>query len=117
MINAETIKYTSHELTMKSIEYAKSGRLAPITPVIAEIVPPLKTMTDENWLDRGIFKPVEDPVYGSIICAQSQWKATETPPRTKWACRPVGYDNSHIYLKYMGFGPEKLKDLEKSKVV
>jgi crotonobetainyl-CoA:carnitine CoA-transferase CaiB-like acyl-CoA transferase len=117
MINAETIKYTSHELTMKSIEYAKSGRLAPITPVIAEIVPPLKTMTDENWLDRGIFKPVDDPVYGSIICAQSQWKATETPPRTKWACRPVGYDNSHIYLKYMGFGPEKLNELEKSKIV
>ena len=117
MINAETIKYTSHELTMKSIEYAKSGRLAPITPVIAEIVPPLKTMTDENWLDRGIFKPVEDPVYGSVICAQSQWKATETPPRTRWACRPVGYDNSHIYLKYMGIGPEKLKELEKSKIV
>jgi crotonobetainyl-CoA:carnitine CoA-transferase CaiB-like acyl-CoA transferase len=117
MINAETIKYTSHELTMKSIEYAKSGRLAPITPVIAEIVPPLKTMTDENWLDRGIFRPVEDPVYGSIICAQSQWKATETPPRTKWACRPVGYDNSYIYLKYLGYGPVKLKELEKSKVV
>jgi crotonobetainyl-CoA:carnitine CoA-transferase CaiB-like acyl-CoA transferase len=117
MINAETIKYTSHELTMKSIEYAKSGRLAPITPVIAEIVPPLKTMTDENWLDRGIFKPVEDPVYGSVICAQSQWKATETPPRTKWACRPVGYDNSHIYLKFMGFGPEKLKELEKARIV
>jgi crotonobetainyl-CoA:carnitine CoA-transferase CaiB-like acyl-CoA transferase len=117
MINAETIKYTSHELTMKSIEYAKSGRLAPITPVIAEIVPPLKTMTDENWLDRGIFKPVEDPVYGSVICAQAQWKATETPPRTKWACRPVGYDNGFIYVKYLGYGPVKLKELETSGVI
>jgi len=112
MINPETAKYTSHELTMKSIDYAKSGRLAPITPVVAEIVPPWNTMHDENWIDRGIFTPVQDPVYGSVVCAQAQWKSTETPPRTKWACRPVGYDNGHIYLRYFGFGPVKLKELE-----
>ncbi len=117
LINAETIKYTSTELTMKSIEYAKTGRLAPITPVIAEIVPPMKTMRDENWLDRGIFSPVDDPVYGSIICAQSQWKSTETPPRTKWVCRPVGYDNGYIYLDYLGYGPSKLKKLESEGVI
>lgn len=112
MINPETEKYTSHELTLKSIEYAKSGRLAPITPVVAEIVPPAKTMQDEVWRDRGIFTPVQDPVYGSVVCAQAQWKATETPPRTKWVCRPVGYDNGYVYLKYMGYGPVKLKELE-----
>ena len=112
MIDPETKKYTSEELTQKSVEYAKSGRLAPITPVVAEIVSPWKAMHDENWQDRGIFTPVQDPVYGSVLCAQSQWKSTETPPRTKWACRPVGYDNGHIYLKYLGYGPAKLKELE-----
>lgn len=112
MIDPETAKYTSHELTMKSIEYARSGRLAPITPVVAEIVSPWAAMHDENWQDRGIFTPVQDPVYGSIVCAQAQWKATETPPRTKWACRPVGFDNGYVYLNYFGFGPEKLKELE-----
>ena len=112
MINPETEKYTSHELTLKSIEYAKSGRLAPITPVVAEIVPPAKTMQDEVWRDRGIFTPVQDPVYGSVVCAQAQWKSTETPPRTKWVCRPVGYDNGYVYLKYLGYGPVKLKELE-----
>ncbi len=112
MINPETEKYTSQELTMKSVEYAKSGRLAPITPVVAEIVSPDKAMRDEIWRDRGIFTPVQDPVYGSVVCAQAQWKSTETPPRTKWVCRPVGYDNGHVYLKYMGYGPVKLKELE-----
>jgi crotonobetainyl-CoA:carnitine CoA-transferase CaiB-like acyl-CoA transferase len=112
MINPETEKYTSQELTMKSVEYAKSGRLAPITPVVAEIVSPDKAMRDEVWRDRGVFMPVQDPVYGSVVCAQAQWKATETPPRTKWVCRPVGYDNGYIYLKYMGYGPVKLKELE-----
>ena len=112
MINPLTAQFTSQELTQKSIEYAKTGRLAPITPVVAEIASPWKTMQDENWRDRGIFTPVQDPVYGSVVCAQAQWKATETPPRTKWVCRPVGYDNGYIYLKYMGFGPVKLKELE-----
>jgi len=111
MINPETEKYTSEELTMKSVEYAKTGRLAPITPVVAEIVSPEKAMRDEVWRDRGVFTPVQDPVYGSIVCAQAQWKATETPPRTKWVCRPVGYDNGFIYLKYLGYGPVKLREL------
>ena len=117
MINPETEKYTSQELTMKSVEYAKSGRLAPITPVVAEIVSPDKAMRDEVWRDRGVFMPVQDPVYGSVVCAQAQWKATETPPRTKWVCRPVGYDNGYVYLKYMGFGPVKLKELEAKGVI
>lgn len=117
MINPETEKYTSQELTMKSVEYAKSGRLAPITPVVAEIVSPDKAMRDEVWRDRGVFMPVQDPVYGSVVCAQAQWKATETPPRTKWVCRPVGYDNGFVYLKYMGYGPVKLKALEGKGVI
>ncbi len=117
MINPLTSHYTSEELTNKSIDYAKSGRLAPITPVVAEIVPPWKTMQDENWQERGIFTPVQDPIYGSIVCAQAQWKATETPPRTKWVCRPVGYDNGFVYLKYLGHGPVRLKELEEKGII
>ena len=117
MINPETLKYTSQELTIKSIEYAKKGRLAPITPVVAEIVSPWAAMHDEVWRDRGVFTPVQDPVYGSIVCAQSQWKSTETPPRTKWACRPVGYDNGFVYLKYMGYGPVKLRELTEKEII
>jgi len=117
MINPETEQYTSQELTMKSIEYAKRGRLAPITPVVAEIVPPWNAMNDEVWRDRGVFTPVQDPVYGSIICAQAQWKSTETPPRTKWVCRPVGYDNGYVYLKYLGYGPAKLRELTEQGVI
>ncbi len=117
MINPETSKYTSHELTQKSIEYAKTGRLAPITPVVAEIVSPWRTMHDENWIERGMFTPVQDLEYGSVVCAQAQWKATETPPRTKWVCRPVGADNGYIYLKYLGYGPVMLEELKNRSVV
>ena len=117
MINPLTEQYTSRELTQKSVDYAKSGRLAPITPVVAEIVSPWKAMHDENWIERGMFTPVQDPVYGSVVCAQSQWKATETPPRTKWACRPAGHDNDFIYLRYLGYGPVKLEELKAKRIV
>lgn len=117
MIDPLTAQYSSQELTRKSIEYAKSGRLAPITPVVAEIVSPWKAMQDENWKDRGMFTPVHDPVYGTVVCAQAQWKATETPPRTKWVCRPVGYDNVYVYLNYLGYGPARLKELEGTGII
>jgi crotonobetainyl-CoA:carnitine CoA-transferase CaiB-like acyl-CoA transferase len=113
----ETRKYTSEELVQMSLEYTKKGRLAPITPVVAPIVAPEETMKDANWLDRGIFTPVIDPVYGELIVAQAQHKMTETPIRTKWVCRPVGYDNEFVYLKYMGFGPSKLAELKAQEII
>jgi CoA:oxalate CoA-transferase len=74
-------------------------------------------MRDANWLDRGIFTPVKDPVYGELIVAQAQHKMTETPARTKWLCRPVGFDNEHVYLKYLDIGPGRLKELKAAGII
>jgi crotonobetainyl-CoA:carnitine CoA-transferase CaiB-like acyl-CoA transferase len=117
LVFAETRKYTNEELVGMSVEYARKGRLAPITPVVAPVCSPEEAMYDANWLDRGIFTPIEDPVYGELVVAQAQHKMTETPIRTKWVCRPVGYDNEHIYLKYMGFGPRRLKELKEKGII
>lgn len=117
LVFAETRKYTNEELVTMSVEYAKKGRLAPITPVVAPVSSPEEAMQVANWLDRGIFVPVQDPVYGELVVAQAQHKMTETPIRTKWVCRPVGYDNEHIYLRYMGFGPRRLRELKKARVI
>ena len=117
LVFAETQKYTNEELVKMAVEYGKKGRLAPITPVVAPVCSPMETMRDANWAERGIFSPVKDPVYGEIVVAQAQHKMTETPIRTKWVCRPVGYDNGHIYLKYLGFGPSKLSELKNSSLI
>ena len=117
LVFAETRKYTNQELVTMSVEYSKHGRLAPIAPVVAPVVDPMETLKDLNWGDRGLFTPVDDPVFGPVILAQAQYKLTETPPRTKWACRPVGYDNGFVYLKHLGYGPEKLKKLIKAGVI
>jgi crotonobetainyl-CoA:carnitine CoA-transferase CaiB-like acyl-CoA transferase len=117
LVFAETRKYTNEELVDMSVEYTKKGRLAPITPVVAPVCSPEETMHDANWLERGIFTPVIDPVYGELVVAQGQYKLTETPIKTKWVCRPVGYDNGHIYLKYMGLGPRRLKELKEAGII
>jgi crotonobetainyl-CoA:carnitine CoA-transferase CaiB-like acyl-CoA transferase len=117
LVFAETCKYTSQELVGMSVDYARKGRLAPITPVVAPVCSPEQAMHDANWLDRGIFTPIKDPVYGELVVAQAQHKMTETPIRTKWVCRPVGYDNEHIYLKYMGLGPRRLKSLKEKGII
>lgn len=117
LVFTETRKYTNEELVEMSLEYTRKGRLAPITPVVAPVCSPEETMQDSNWLERGIFTPVIDPVYGELIVAKEQYKLTETPIRTKWVCRPVGYDNEHIYLKYLGLGPKKLKELRERDIL
>jgi crotonobetainyl-CoA:carnitine CoA-transferase CaiB-like acyl-CoA transferase len=117
LVFAETQKYTNLELINMAIEYAKKGRLAPITTVVAPVCSPMEAMKDPNWVERGIFSPVKDPVYGEFVVAQAQQKMTETPVRTKWICRPIGYDNEQVYLKYMGFSPSKLKKLKKAGII
>jgi crotonobetainyl-CoA:carnitine CoA-transferase CaiB-like acyl-CoA transferase len=117
LLFAETRKYTNDELVNMSLRYGKEGRLAPITPVVVPVCSPMEAMKDANWLDRGLFTPVDDPVYGPITVAQAQYKMTETPPRVKWVCRPLGYDNDFIYLKYLGLGPTRLKKLKEAGIV
>jgi crotonobetainyl-CoA:carnitine CoA-transferase CaiB-like acyl-CoA transferase len=117
LVFEETQKYTSEQLLNLSLEYSKHGRLAPITCVIAPVLSPKDAMEDPNWKDRGIFTPVTDPVYGKIVTAQAQYKMTETPLRTKWICRPAGYDNEFVYLKHLGLGPTKLKRLKDKGII
>jgi crotonobetainyl-CoA:carnitine CoA-transferase CaiB-like acyl-CoA transferase len=117
LVFEETRKYTSQELMDMSLEYSKHGRLAPITCVIAPVLSPEDALNDPNWKDRGIFTPIADPIYGDVITAQAQYKMTETPLRTKWICRPAGYDNEYIYLKHLGLGPTKLKKLKDQGII
>ena len=61
-------------------------------------------LQEQNWWDRGVFQEIDDPHYGKLTVQGPAWKMSETPPRLKWLCRPVGADNEFIYLKYLGMG-------------
>jgi len=56
----------------------------------------METMKTENWWVRRSFEKFIDPHYGELTIANQAWKMTETPPRVKWVCRPVGGQRLHL---------------------
>jgi crotonobetainyl-CoA:carnitine CoA-transferase CaiB-like acyl-CoA transferase len=93
----------------------KEGRAAAV--VTGKVTRPSDTMQEWNWWDRGILRKVQDPVYGEIALQGPVWKMTESPPRLKWACRPVGADNAFVYATYLGVAGTALEALKARGVV
>jgi crotonobetainyl-CoA:carnitine CoA-transferase CaiB-like acyl-CoA transferase len=87
----------------------KEGRAAAV--VTGKVTKPSEVIKEKNWWDRGLFKTVDDPLYGKLTVQGPLWKMSATPPRLKWVCRPVGADNELIYLKYLGLGRSQLAAL------
>lgn len=107
--------YTADEILKKVQEYALSGR--PGVVATGRVNSPSDTLDEEHWWFRQIFLKFDDPEYGKLLLQGEPWKMTETPPRIKWACRPVGKDNEFIYLKYLGYGPSTLQAFRQKGIV
>jgi crotonobetainyl-CoA:carnitine CoA-transferase CaiB-like acyl-CoA transferase len=67
LVFAETCKYTNEELVGMSVEYARKGRLAPITPVVAPVCSPEEALNDANWLDQA------SSLHPGPVTARSWW--------------------------------------------
>lgn len=93
----------------------KEGRAAAV--VTGKVTRPSETVNEQNWWDRGSFVEIDDPCYGKLTVQGPLWKMSATPPRLKWACRPVGADNESIYLKYAGLGRTALDKLRQDGVI
>jgi crotonobetainyl-CoA:carnitine CoA-transferase CaiB-like acyl-CoA transferase len=66
----------------------------------------------------GIFRSLQDPIYGELLLQNSTPPMSGSPPRIKkWACRPIGYDNQYIYMKHLGYGKCKLEELKRKKLI
>jgi crotonobetainyl-CoA:carnitine CoA-transferase CaiB-like acyl-CoA transferase len=105
-------QYTSQEILAKVQDYMLSKR-GPGTVATGRVNSPAETFQEVHWWERGSLTTVDDPIYGALPMQGQPWKATGTPPRMKWACRPAGHDNEHVYLKYLGLGPSKLFEYTK----
>ncbi|NPA15506.1 MAG: CoA transferase, partial [Deferribacteres bacterium] len=55
--------------------------------------------------------------YGEFLVQGLCAKMSETPPRLKWLCRPVGADNVLIYKELLGYDQEYLNRLKREGVV
>ena len=102
-----SMNFSSDEILKKVLADPGPGII-----VFGPMNPPTKVLTEAHWWERGCFKRVEDPVYGPLLLQMPAWRMTRTPPRLKWACRPLGYHNAHVYAKYFGFGPGRLAELK-----
>ena len=99
---------TSQEILDRVQDYMLNKR-GPGTVATARLNRPAETLAESHWWERGVFERIEDPDYGELLLQAPPWKMSRTPPRIKWACRPVGADNELVYMRYLGLGRERLR--------
>jgi crotonobetainyl-CoA:carnitine CoA-transferase CaiB-like acyl-CoA transferase len=97
------------------MDYNKNIAEGIVVP--GRVTPPMETMKTENWWVRRSFEKRNDPFYGELVIANQAWKMTETPPRVKWVCRPVGGDNDYVYSRKLGWGPKQLEPLKAKGII
>lgn len=110
-----TMAHTYDEIYDAVMDYNKNIGEGVVVP--GKISDPADTMKAENWWVRQCFEKIDDPHYREMVIANQAWKMTETPPRVKWACRPVGADNEYIYNKKLGWGAKQLEELQAKGVI
>ncbi|MBI4638833.1 MAG: CoA transferase [Candidatus Rokubacteria bacterium] len=115
-LEAWSANLTAEEILERFQDYMTNKR-GPGTVATARLNRPLDTLKEGHWWERGVFEKVEDPDYGELLLQMPPWKMSRTPPRIKWACRPVGADNDLVYLKYLGIGRERIQELKTAGVV
>jgi crotonobetainyl-CoA:carnitine CoA-transferase CaiB-like acyl-CoA transferase len=68
--------------------------------------------TNPHFQQRGSVRWLDDPYYGDLLHQGPGYKMSATPPRLKWALKPVGADNEYILGKLAGLSPTDIKRLE-----
>lgn len=104
--------YTREEIVKIWLSYDGPG-----VTVAGEVLKPKETLGIGHWYERGALLKFKDKDYGEVLVQGLPAKMSETPPRLKWLCRPVGADNEFIYLSLLGLRREELKKLQEKGVV
>jgi len=117
IIEQWTTRYTAEEIVAHIQEHIRHKRGPAAAVVTGRVNNARETLAQENWWVRGLFRKIRDPRYGECLVQMPPWKMAHTPPRVKWVCRPVGADNEHVYGKYLGYGPAKLRELREAGVI
>lgn len=107
---------TAEDILHRFQDYMLNKR-GPGTVATARLNRPEEVLTESHWWERGVFQKVDDPDYGPLLLQAPPWKMSATPPRIKWACRPIGADNQLVYLKYLGLGRERLQALKAEGII
>jgi crotonobetainyl-CoA:carnitine CoA-transferase CaiB-like acyl-CoA transferase len=105
-------RHTATEILARVQAYRGPGIVAT-----AKANTPGEVLGEAHWRERGALVVHDDPVYGRLLLQGSPLHMTETPPRLKWACRPIGADTEFVFGRYLGLGRESLAGLRARGVV
>ncbi len=114
-ISKWTETHTYDEIYDAVMDYNKNIGEGIVVP--GRISAPMETFKAENWWARMSFEAINDPHYKEMTVANQAWKMTESPPRIKWICRPVGSDNEHVYNVKLGLGPAQLDEMKAQGII
>ena len=70
-----------------------------------------------HWQERGAVQWLDDPTFGDLLHQGPAYKMSATPPRLKWALKPVGADNEYILGKLAGLSAEEMRKLEEQECI
>jgi crotonobetainyl-CoA:carnitine CoA-transferase CaiB-like acyl-CoA transferase len=78
----------------------------------ARVVSAADRYDDPHLRARGAVWDYEDPVYGPMVEQGPAPKLSATPGRIRWAARPVGWHNDHVFRTVLGLSPSEVQALE-----
>ncbi len=107
-----TMQHTREELLQMWLSYKGPG-----VTVCGEILKPSETIEHEHWFLRRALIRFRDRDYGELLVQGVAVKMTESPPRIKWICRPIGADNEKIYYEMLGLSRKDLEELKKKGII
>ncbi len=70
-----------------------------------------------HWQQRGAVRWLDDPTFGDLMHQGPAYKMSHTPPRLKWAFKPVGADNEYVLGKLAGLSAEEMRRLEEQESI
>ena len=107
-----TKQHTRAEIVKIWLNYKGPG-----VTVAGEILKPKETIEFNHWYERGALLRFKDKDYGEVLVQGLPAKMTETPPRLKWLCRPVGADNLLIYKEFLGYDQQYIEKLKEEGII
>jgi crotonobetainyl-CoA:carnitine CoA-transferase CaiB-like acyl-CoA transferase len=78
---------------------------------VAPIYDIRQIMEDPQFQALGSITTVDDPDLVSLKMQNVMFRLSDTPGRIQWAGRRLGQDNEDVYMRLLGVGSDRLKEL------
>jgi|YelNatPaOPRAMG01_1025707.scaffolds.fasta_scaffold09230_2 crotonobetainyl-CoA:carnitine CoA-transferase CaiB-like acyl-CoA transferase len=100
--------YTAEEIETLAIKYGFAA---------AKVANAQDIYNDDHYRARRAIVEFDDPIYGTLVDYGPVPKLSETPGRIRWAAKPVGFHNEHVFKKLLGLTDNEISELTAKGVI